>query len=827
MSETPLTGGKKANLKLKQDKVKLLESQYQRKEEAFNQQVVELNDLKTKNAQKAIQLETKDQAIEERGAASRLGHGAIDLVVRPFKGGTERELLTQEIETLAASQAAAIQQENALVEDYSTLRQQKAKVAEEQQRVNRYEKNALKQEGQKERQVQKTLEKKKADTQAKGESTEDLDQQLADSKQRENNIQQARKDNRAATADNRAQSKHPAKSPVQGCPEVCEAHDLVVQCQHKGRKAALAEGAKVPELHVMSASYEGNRSGADVIQAYLAGSCGKGKTDISPVNGLASLLERDGCGQHCPYITVDGGNPALTIVQPGTSGSPLKFEAYSPPIDWGDGFFDKPSWYVFFKHLFFTDEEQKYTRYTLSGAHCDGKGANAVAEIYAHTHEKWVMEGAFGWETAKIEEKDINKSLKKKKGKEISPKTLTKTNWNIEGKVVGSLDTRNIQLEATPDFFNSVRGGLSHLLYFFDIIDGQEKDKDGGKDGGKSGGKKASSKKPKKLFTWKWIPPKVAIAAERERKENSSNNLIDLEYKYAIKADPFIGIEAKVDVLQALILLAVNCAAPGAGAGAIKFVSFVREVLVMATDTIDTATDGVGFLQQAKDKIADTTSVDFKAEITFTMEFVLAGELSCTKAFAGEPKAELAPIENTSSSDSANVCEEDQADNSSSTSVGAELAGVAKLDLTGEVKAELRHTNSWFEVQAAMGAGFKVGAKGGGATELALKLIAQPDPSEPFKGEFEFKGMVLFFMSYATASIEKAETDIRGVDGATSSGDDINDDYEFIDESSQPEKGEELKEQIKATEGKEVWTIFDPITKPIKFGKDEQETNQN
>lgn len=74
------------------------------------------------------------------------------------------------------------------------------------------------------------------------------------------------------------------------------------------------------------------------------------------------------------------------------SSAPLEFNAYSPSIDWVAGFATQPTWSVFLKHIFFKKEEEKYSRYLIEGASCDGKGTNAVAEIYAHTYESWKME---------------------------------------------------------------------------------------------------------------------------------------------------------------------------------------------------------------------------------------------------------------------------------------------------------------------------------------------------------------------------------------------------------------------------------------------------
>ncbi|VAW64786.1 hypothetical protein MNBD_GAMMA10-3382 [hydrothermal vent metagenome] len=558
----------------------------------------------------------------------------------------------------------------------------------------------------------------------------------------------------------------------------------MVACGHEGgsRKAIAAPGSKTQELQVVSVPYGMTDTGVDEISVYINGSCGKGKTTMSAVSGLSGLLERNEEGEHCPYISIGGGEPEPEINLPGTAGNPLTFNAYSPKPEWTGEFITAPSWAVFIKHLFFTDSEDKYCTYLIQGASCDGLGSNAIAEVHAYTREKWTMEASFGWEKAKKTDLDTKQNLQSESAEIMDPHALIKTRWSIEGKATGHVGTDNFILEAKPDFLKNVFDTLSHLLYFLSSTDDADKSED-------------KNKKKDEVFTWEWMPPKIAIAAERELKENGANNLVDLEYKYAIKMDPFFGVKAKLDVLQMLINLAVNCAAPGAGTGAIRFVQFVQEVLL-----------------KAEDKAADTkTSVSFKAAIDLDMELVLAGELSCTKVFGGEPKAEFIKTKNSAKNTSTDTDNKDDNDNkgkdNKETKGAAELAATGKMSLKGEVIAEFRHSNRFFEVHAAAGAGLVFGASGGGATELSLKLILEVADDEPdFKGELEFKGLVLSFMSLATVSIDKAETDEedKGMIGGK---------QRLGEEANKTEK--KLKEELIGKDLKEIWTIFEPKKLPF------------
>ncbi len=375
------------------------------------------------------------------------------------------------------------------------------------------------------------------------------------------------------------------------------------------------------------------------------------------------------------------------------------------------------------------------------------------------------MEASFGWETTKLGDSGAKKNLKAKKAKAVSPASLTKTQWAIEGKASGTVGADTFVLEATPDFLKGVTESLSHVLYFLASVEDEDK-----------------KKKPKDIFTWDWMPPKIAIAAERELKENPQNNLLDVEYKFALKMDPLFGVKAEVDILKALIHLAANCVAPGVGGGAIKFIEYVQEVLL-----------------KSEEKDADS-SLEFKAEIKLEMELVLAGELSCTKAFSSEPKAKYVKNDKIK-----NIgITKKKADSKAA----AEISAAGKMKLSGLVKAEFRHTNSVFKVQASVGAGFSFGAGGGAPSEIILKLMLEIADGEPdFKGEVEFKGLILSLMSLATLSIDRAET---GKDNLANILNGNANDLE--DDDNEPEK---LKEEAKASDFKEVWTIFKPKKMPF------------
>jgi len=113
-------------------------------------------------------------------------------------------------------------------------------------------------------------------------------------------------------------------------------------------------------------------------------------------------------------------------------------------------------------------------------------------------------------------------------------------------------------------------------------------------------------------------------------------------------------------------------------------------------------------------------------------------------------------------------------------------------------------------VQASAGAGFVFSAKNGVPSMVILKLILEVVEGEPeFKGEIEFTGLILSFMSFATASMKKAETNeniansIRGSAGRRGANPEVNNTQK------------DLKEELVGKDLKEVWTIFEPKKLPF------------
>jgi len=803
VSETPsslLTGSRKLRQNSNQAELKLAEVQYENQKNRLTREVKALNIQKQQTSLKSKALSAKSKEIAERGGFSSFAYGAIDLVKSPFTEGSESDLLKKEISGLGVLQQDGINMQNALVEDYSELREQKKKLDAFRRRNLGAEKAALKDEYREEKgrlkALKKSVDEDTADTMdAEVARRGYLDLQIKESQDKVDALYDARQKNLVAKRDAKAQSKQSVSSPIQKCPDQCISHDLVVACSHGGgsRKAlAGAPGSKTLELQVVSAPSSLTDTGVDEISVYISGSCSKGKTTMSAASGLSGVVLRKEEGEHCPYIVIKGvekvsdtsdTSPSDTgstdINLPGTAGNPLSFNAYSPTVDWTAGFITKPSWVVFIKHLFFTELEDKYCTYLIEGASCDGPGSNAIAEVHAFTREKWTMEASFSWKKAEKSGLNTKQNLKSKSSTEVSPASLTKAQWSITGKATGNVGPDHFSLETAPDFLKNVFDTMNHLLYFLASADDAETEKEKDKD-------------KDKIFTWEWIPPKITIAAARELKENPANNLVDLEYKYAIKMDPFFGIKAKLDVLQALINLAVNCAAPGAGTGAIRFVEFVQEVL-LKSENKETNTN---------------TSVSFKALIDLEMELVLAGELSCTKVYGGEPKTEFTEIDTGISNGNTQDMGDDAGDEGKNSQIkgAAEMSAVGKMLLKGLVKAEFRHSNSWFEVHASVGAGLVLGVPGGGTTEISLTVMLEIAEGGPdFKGEAKFTGLVLSFMSFATASIDKAKTD-QEVQSMVENG----------REGEEVKKTEEkFKEELTGTDLKEIWTIFEPKNLPF------------
>jgi len=310
------------------------------------------------------------------------------------------------------------------------------------------------------------------------------------------------------------------------------------------------------------------------------------------------------------------------------------------------------------KHLFFTQQEDKFCTYMINGHSCDGPGTNASAKVQAFTRERWYMEASFTWEKAATSDLNTRQNLTSTQASPLTPEKVTATKWKIEGKVVGTIGDTVLDITAKPDFLTGVTEVLSHLTYFLDTVNSSEPET-------------KKEKKTNEVFSWKWSAPNITVYAERELKENPENNLVDTAYKYAIKLYPLFGIDAKVDVLQALINLATMCPVGRLASGALKFKDYVQDVLV-----------------ETKSALSDkNTDVTFKAAIELDMGVMIMGELSVEKAFGGsDPKPEY--IVDIKDSASCDTTENTSQPSTSITKNSAQIATEGRMLLTGYVKAE-------------------------------------------------------------------------------------------------------------------------------------------
>ncbi len=83
-----------------------------------------------------------------------------------------------------------------------------------------------------------------------------------------------------------------------------------------------------------------------IISVAITGACEKGKPSVATASANEKELERSGTGQYCPIIKVD--KAPINIAMPGTSSSPLNFQAFCPDPP-ASKFFN---WAYLFKNMF-------------------------------------------------------------------------------------------------------------------------------------------------------------------------------------------------------------------------------------------------------------------------------------------------------------------------------------------------------------------------------------------------------------------------------------------------------------------------------------------
>ncbi len=371
-----------------------------------------------------------------------------------------------------------------------------------------------------------------------------------------------------------------AKKVKQACTTTkCKATTLTVYGDDSQRATKLiCTGSKQKTLKVISLSKSGvikklESPPVEVITAYLDGVCEKGKLTSSPESGDVVIDARSDADS-CPTLKVNDG--FVNVNMPGTSGLPLKFQAYcTNPSRFALG-----SWKDLIANAFFPEKIKPET-YVIETKGCDGSyPISARIEAYP----KWKSELLFSM-TYKEKSNSDDKSDKsdKKTTTTKNSKTTETDKWVFAAEVKGSIDSVSLGLQLEhlepEDLFKGIREAIEPFVTFFSyakkfsdiksIVDGDDEGDDLFSDVYKKKEIEDSDltcdvdKKDDKVFTMSIKYPKVALAIGYENCEVIENESLDYIRTVAIKADPLLGLDFKLDILKGLIKMGAEGLLPG------------------------------------------------------------------------------------------------------------------------------------------------------------------------------------------------------------------------------------------------------------------------
>lgn len=733
-TESLLSNTRKADYKLRKSQFEYANAKVANEKASFDNNMDELNQLQAKNEADGNALNKNTTEVLSRNLVSAAAYSAVDKVSTLFKGTTEVQDITQRVADLAVSKQTAIKMQKKLVAQSEGLAQKKEKVEKAKQKMLDVETDSIKKEIELEEEKIEQLNQSQAtdvgnepNMSAAVAKWEMNNAELKASNEKISDLKEKQSANIAAKEEANQARRTPADLVIQQCPTGCEATKITVNCKHHGRTAKTMPNKSISELHVISASMQTDKQYVDMISIAIEGNCGKGKSATSPSSALAGLLIRDEAGSHCPYAVVSGGEPGVDIKLPGTAGNTLDVYVYSPSVEKS---LIKPTWLAFFEYAFIPKENQ-YTTYTIVSKGCNGVYDGLQTRVYAHTYVKWAGNVSMAWSKSN---KESTKPVGD--GTEIDLAQTATTKWEIKGKIAGIYDGRAYDVECSlNNFFTGFRNAISGLATFMNRVEDHSVPN-------LPSTSTATDTTKNDIVKFEVNYPKIILDGSYDTLEDPKGNSVDTKFKIALKMNPLIGVKISVDILQALLNIATNVIAPGALPAGKKFASYIKKVLakVKGLETEEKETENEG------DK---NNTLEFNAAIVLTAEGNLVAELNWSKKIAGEALAGDAP-----SSEDNNT-----AANKNKGAIGGEAGVSLKMQLKGEIIANIKHTNTWFVVNASLGAGFNFGAAQGGLpAELAIKLFpATIDDKPAIGGRVSFNGLTLYYMAYVKASLKSAK----------------------------------------------------------------------
>jgi hypothetical protein len=595
----------------------------------------------------------------------------------------------------------------------------------------------------------------------------------------------------------------------ESCPIKCEANKIIIKSNKKNRNYVIEtqKNSDTPTLHVLSISQAALKStkktdGISVISVVVEGKCEKGKLSSSPDSSLIAKDNRNTGSTYCPVVKVKK-NP-VDILLPADSARPLDFRVYCP---------EPPSrgikWDYLLSHIF-TLARKQYNMYTIETDSCEGD-QYLVGSVAAHPKIKINL--AFSMAFKPLDKKEAIPPLPsldtptKKNPIEFNGKeaklTASAGPWNFELALAGSVDnvtlTDQLKYLDPNELLKPFREALTIFLFIFDVIrlctgenipftppsrinkevkkEIEEEKKEG--DNGSN------------IIKMAVEYPKLKLALGYENCEATGKNTLGHLSTLDMNFDPLIGVNCKVDILGALIKIAMNSLLPGSAAGAEKFKTYIVPVLEKLLKdegklTVEEAEDR-NFKLEAGILLELKVGARITAKGNWTHEFESQSQLQTQKA--------LLPVSDGDTN-------------------AASAGGTLDMVLRGKIyaKGKVWKVNFDAGLIVAMAGAAKAGEEADiKAAQMEYKLSLTTEGDEPMvDGAFIWNGLALLYMSYTEVNVSSDDSG-NEVEGELTRG---------FDTPPPPKKENKNEDQklvkIASDKNSKMWELIAPGRYPEK-----------
>jgi len=442
---------------------------------------------------------------------------------------------------------------------------------------------------------------------------------------------------------------------------------------------------------------------------------------------------------------------------PGTTGSPLKFQAFCPDPPESSFF----NWPYLFKNMFMPSKREPAI-YNMETEGCDGSYA-LVAQIAAYPKVKAEIGVSIsykplkkittlpGWDPKTDKDASLS-AVEKEANYDKGHRTVEYGNWVFALDVKGSVDHINLatQLEyLNPnDLVPKLRKALNLFIFIFEIIKiccgkemgsnifeeaydetGLVKNDKRGKD---SSGTVINHDTSGPTGGISINYPKISFGLGYENCEAMGKPTLGDATSLQLKLDPLIGVTGKVDILGALIQIGLNGLIPGAALAGKTFVEYIWPIL--------------------KDLLPKDTEVT--KENVSERNYYLEGGVALVMTVGANVTAEGKWTHKNEAANLENALVPLPADPVNNPVAGAFSGMVgASLEMHLEGKAYVKG-KAWavtFEAGLILAVG---SAKEIGAAKLEYKVnITEQNNQMMVDGAFEWNGLAIITASYKSAGI--------------------------------------------------------------------------